>query len=82
MCAVRLPILHLISFLKDVNHFFIKVKYVHACVLHRLLTLLVTAQHAGEGTFKVPFNISNVLSLPKSVFRCLLPTDVSYLSHT
>lgn len=71
-----------LSFFKNVNHFFIKVKYVRACVLHRLLTLLVTARHAGEDNFKVPFNISSVLSLPESAFRCLLPTDVSYLSHT
>lgn len=66
----------------NVNHFLIKVKYVRACVLLRLLTLLATAQNAGEGTFKAPLNISSVLSLPESGFRCLLPTDVSYLSHT
>lgn len=55
---------------------------VYARLLHRMLTLLATAHHAGKGTLKAPSNISSVLSFPESAFRCLLPTDVSYLSHT
>lgn len=54
---VRLLLLHLLSFFMNVNHFFIKVKYVCVCVLHHLLTLLAKARHAGKGTFKAPLNI-------------------------
>lgn len=55
---------------------------MRASVLQHLPTLLATARHVDTSTFKIPFNITGVLSLPESAFRYLLPTDVSYLSHT